>query len=308
VAQLYIKPDRLSIVLVGNSRAFLPQLKSVGFTDFEIIPIERLDLMSATLQREPARVWTEPAGAPQPARPRTAFMPEQANPGPSTRSDPAAMELLRKVIDARGGLMALKGVRTVIAEADTELQMQQGSLSSRTKTYISYPSKVRVDAEVNGAETTQVYNAGTAWVKSPAGVQDAPLAMIADMAASVRRDTIPLLIGAAEGRLTVRLLPDQQGRDAKPARVLEVSGEGLDRVRLLVDERMLITGLTYTRADPTGRSLLSEEVFSDYRQVSGLQVPFEARLLLNGQPVLRRTLTNVVINEPLADSLFARPQ
>jgi zinc protease len=51
VAQAYIRPDRLSIVLVGNARAFLPQLRAVGFTDFEVIPIEQLDLMSGALRR-----------------------------------------------------------------------------------------------------------------------------------------------------------------------------------------------------------------------------------------------------------------
>jgi zinc protease len=51
VSQKYIRPDRLSIVLVGNARAFVPQLRSVGFTDFEVIPIEQLDLTAATLRR-----------------------------------------------------------------------------------------------------------------------------------------------------------------------------------------------------------------------------------------------------------------
>ncbi len=52
VAQQYIRPDRLSIVLVGNAKAFVPQLRAPGFTDFEVIPIEQLDLMSATLRRD----------------------------------------------------------------------------------------------------------------------------------------------------------------------------------------------------------------------------------------------------------------
>ena len=55
VARQYIKPDRLSIVLVGNAQGFVSQLRAVGFTDFEIIPIEQLDLMSATLKKEPPR-------------------------------------------------------------------------------------------------------------------------------------------------------------------------------------------------------------------------------------------------------------
>jgi hypothetical protein len=55
VAQQYVRSDRLSIVLVGNARAFVPQLRSVGFTDLEVIPIGELDLMSASLRRETRR-------------------------------------------------------------------------------------------------------------------------------------------------------------------------------------------------------------------------------------------------------------
>ena len=55
VARQYVRPDRLSIVLVGNAAAIVPQLKRVGFSEFEIIPIEELDLMSATLRREGRR-------------------------------------------------------------------------------------------------------------------------------------------------------------------------------------------------------------------------------------------------------------
>lgn len=51
VANAYVKPDRLSIVMVGNAAAFVPQLQRVGFSDIEVIPIEELDIMSATLRR-----------------------------------------------------------------------------------------------------------------------------------------------------------------------------------------------------------------------------------------------------------------
>ena len=55
VARQYVRPDRLSIVLVGNAAAFVPQLQRLGFTDVEVIPIEELDLMSATLKRDTRR-------------------------------------------------------------------------------------------------------------------------------------------------------------------------------------------------------------------------------------------------------------
>jgi zinc protease len=53
VAREYIRPDRLAIVLVGNARAFLPSLRGAGFTEYDVIPLDELDLMSASLKREP---------------------------------------------------------------------------------------------------------------------------------------------------------------------------------------------------------------------------------------------------------------
>jgi zinc protease len=76
VAQEILRPDRLSIVLVGNASAFVQQLRAVGFTDFEVIPIDELDLMSAGLRvdapRDPTR---QPGGpAPSPAQTTIAFL------------------------------------------------------------------------------------------------------------------------------------------------------------------------------------------------------------------------------------------
>ena len=58
--------DPMAIVLVGNAQGFVSQLRAVGFTDFEIIPIDQLDLMSATLKKEPRRASVAPDGPPRP--------------------------------------------------------------------------------------------------------------------------------------------------------------------------------------------------------------------------------------------------
>lgn len=63
VAKEWIRPDRLSIVLVGNAAAFIDRLKALGFTSIERIPIADLDLASADLRRAAV------AGAPGPGGP-----------------------------------------------------------------------------------------------------------------------------------------------------------------------------------------------------------------------------------------------
>jgi hypothetical protein len=47
---------------------------------------------------------------------------------------------------------------------------------------------------------------------------------------------------------------------------------------------------------------------SDYRVVNGLQIAFQTRVNRAGQPVVARTITNLTINGPVSDMLFARPQ
>ena len=341
VAKAYLKPDNLSVVLVGNAKAFVPQLRALGLNDVETIPIGQLDLMSATLKRETglrasfesfgpipqgdvASAFRRKDGEAQPAYQASQTNPRAGGQLPTAQNatalnDRAAGDLLRRVVDARGGLMLLKGIRTFIVETVTTLTMQQGTIPATTRTYIVYPDKFRVDAELevpdqNGrpvrTQTTQVFNAGRAWVKDPRGVQDAPPPMAAEFASNVRRDIIPLLIDAAEGRLTVRKLTDQTARDGRQVQVLEISGPQVDRVRLLIDQQMLIVGQAYTTPSPLGgqsQGILNEEVFSDYRFVNGIRVPFEAQLLQNGQPVIKRTITKVTFNEAVPDNLFNRP-
>jgi len=324
VARFYVRPDRLSIVLVGNAAEFVPQLRRVGFSDFEVIPIEELDLMSATLRSQKARASLEPFGTfgtfgsfgsfgsfdsfrAFPAYTRTQANVTNVPNAPNVPNDPNAAALLKRVIEAKGGLDALRKVRTVIADADTTFTMEQGTLVSKTKTYVVYPEKFRVDANVAGAQVVQVYNAGTAWVRDPAGVHDVPPEMRDEFGASVRRDTIPVLIASAEGKLALRLLPDESA-DGRALKVLEISGPQLPAVKLYIDNQNFIARQSFSTAGPDGKPIQADEVFSDYRSVTGVQVPFRADVRRGGQVILSRTLTNVSLNTPVDDALFAKPQ
>jgi zinc protease len=51
VARWFVRPDQLSVVLVGNASQFIDSLKGVGFGAVERIPIDRLDLLSADFLR-----------------------------------------------------------------------------------------------------------------------------------------------------------------------------------------------------------------------------------------------------------------
>jgi len=316
VARQYVKPDRLSIVLVGNARAFASQLIEMGFNAYEVISVNQLDVMSPSLKRErprPAqrRGSFEPFDSFAPAR--SAFSQSSATQNqtvqngsnvPNLSND--ASDLIRRVVQAKGGVEALKAVRTVVVDADMSVNTARGPTIIPTKTYVAYPDKFRVDATFAGQQSIQAYNSGSAWVKDPAGVSAAPPAMRDDFAATVRRDTFPLLIAAAEGRLMVRLLPDE-AKDGAMVKVVEVSGSGLNPMRLYIDRGYRIVRQTYSTPGPDGRPAQAEELFSDYRKVNGIDVPFKASVLRNGQQILERTLKSVTFNTAVDPMLFQQP-
>jgi hypothetical protein len=164
-----------------------------------------------------------------------------------------------------------------------------------------------VDAKVTGVDAVQVFNSGSAWVRDPSGLHEPPAPIRDDFANSVRRDTIPMLIAAAEGKYSVRLLPEE-GRDGTVLRVLEVSGDQLQPVRLFIDAQGQIARQAFASPAPGGRTVQVEEVFSDYRRVEGVLVPYKAELVHDGRPILTRTLRSVAVNSPVDEKLFVRPE
>jgi hypothetical protein len=193
-----------------------------------------------------------------------------------------------------------------VADATTTLHLQQGPLESATKTYVVYPDRFRVEAKLGETNAVQVFNAGDAWMTNPSGTQTAPPPVRDEFAAGVRRDMIPLLIGAVEGTLAAKMLPEE-GQGGRALRVLEISGNGLPPVRLYVDAGGLVVKQRFSRLGPDGKPMDAEESFSNYRDVDGIKVPFTAELTHNGRPVLTRELTDVKFNTTIDLKLFERP-
>ena len=64
---------------------------------------------------------------------------------------------------------------------------------------------------------------------------------------------------------------------------------------------------TYETPGPDGRPSQAEEVYSDYRRVDGIEVPFKASVLRDGRPILDRTLKSVTFNAAVDAALFKQP-
>jgi len=183
----YLKPDRLSIVLVGYAPMIINELQRVAIRPGDVVPVADLDVTTADLRR--------PLGSRR--EPVVPLVPSAKG---LSREE---WENVRGVVDAgvaaAGGLDALRGVKTIRATARTVMQTPAGPMRATTRTFVEYPGRMRVDATLPAGEVVQAYVDGQAWLKDPTGVRDAPAPMRDEFAQGVAHD----LRGGTVGGLLV---------------------------------------------------------------------------------------------------------
>ncbi|MBI3402293.1 MAG: insulinase family protein [Acidobacteria bacterium] len=320
VARALLRPDRLSVVLVGNAAAFTSQLNGVGFGNFETVELADLDLTSANFKR--ARTRADAAGGARgagragramqyaPYRSPQALQTPQTSQAPlasraSTDATPEeqakAMALLDRAIAAKGGLDKLRTLKTIVAKQTQTSHTPNGPAETQTTNYIQYPDKFLVEAP----GLTQGFDGAQAWAMDARGVRVAPDTVARDARASLRRDVLALLLDAKRGALKMRLLADAKDAAGHVSQALELSAADLDPVILYFNPDSALVEKRAFAASAPGRPIV-EEQFSDYRPVDGIQMPFHATQTV-GALVVERQIIEVKINPAVEPAFFKRP-
>ena len=297
VAQKYLRPDRLSIVLVGDASVFAKQLAGAGFDKFDQIAPGELDLGSADLKRT-----TAPARRLAPIAMRSGQTPGERTGAPVRQS---ARELVSEAVRAKGGLEKLRSVRTVKAVSTTWIDGPGGRIELPTTTYIRYPDAFRVDAQTPSGAVSQLFVGGSFWITDERGAREAPAALATEMGAAIQRDAIRLLLRLAE----MAPAPDQTmvRLDGREMPAIEVSDPGATPLTIIFDPATgLIAGQRYTLESPNG-PVAAAEAFSDYRDVEGLKIAYRTVLQRERAPRVERIVRSFEYNIPLDPALFSTP-
>jgi hypothetical protein len=215
----------------------------------------------------------------------------------------AAKVLLDKAIAGKGGLAKLQQIRTVRAEGTMTTQADGKPIAFPVVTSIEYPDRYRVDADAPGGKVSQVYADGRYWIQDDRGTSELPPEARGPIQASVQRDIVPLLLKAAAGTLVVREV-DAASDDPPTLGAIEISGGGMIPLTLLINRDSGLIEKARYLADPEGRS---EEAYSDYRNVNGIQVPFHTVVRRAGLSPLQRDVKTVRFNVALPPGLFTKP-
>ncbi len=287
VARSYFHPDQLTIVLVGDASAFVKQLPGAGFDRYDVIPASGLDLFAPDLRRKAA-----PLGGGY--RPIAEWQTVK-----SPKSD-TAKAILDRAIAAKGGLAKLRAIQTVRAETTTTVHAQGAPVTFASMTWIQYPDRFRVDAEMPGGKIAQVYADGRYWIADAKGAKEMPEEGRGPLQAAIARDTIHLLLKAGAGELVVR----EVDSDDPLLAAIEISGGGAGPIALFVNRD---TGLIEKARYASATEGRMEEVYSDYRTVNGVRFAFHTVLTRAGTVEVERDVKTIRYNVPIPAGLFLKP-
>ncbi len=282
VARKYYRTDDLILVLVGNAGAFEKEIARIA-------PVERIaytdvDFTRPDLKRE------KPAVA-------------AATPEATAR----ARELLAEALAAVGGREAVSGIQDITIQGEVTVSTPFGEFKGQQRLTLKRPDKLRVDLSLPQMALTQALDGTSAWMSTPMGVQDAPAPLLQEMRAGLRRFFFMLLLAPESEGITV-VHRGTESLEGKPVEVLQYQdGESVFTLYLDATSRLPLK-LVYQGSDPfSGARAEFEDIYSDYREVSGVKYPFRTVTQQGGKRFVEMVVSEVKINTGVAESLFKKP-
>ncbi len=216
-------------------------------------------------------------------------------------------EVLAKNFKAKGGLDKLKAVKTIRITGkmtigpgiEAPLVMEQ-----------KRPNMVRMDITVQGLTIVTAYDGKVGWQLNPMQGRKAPEPVPEDGLKQMEEQADmdgPLMDYKAKGN-TVELLGKEkvEGSDAYKIKVTLKSGD-LRYIDLDADSFLEVRIESKTKI--RGTDVEGESTIGDYKEVSGLMVPFAMESGQKGSPQkMKMVFDKVEVNVPIDDARFKMPE
>lgn len=214
-------------------------------------------------------------------------------------------DVVRRYLEARGGLAKLRAVRSLRLTGTMELP----GVSAPFTLELKRPDKMRTEFTVEGQTSIRAWDGRMAWEQLPLP-GERPRLMGPEEAAEARAqadvDLSPLVDAAAKG-YTVEL----EGRDRLPGGdtwKLVVRGKDGSPRTMHLDAKTHLVVQTVDRRAMEGKEVEFVTEIGDYRSVGGLVFPHRMEVGPRGSPERQRLVVRKVeIDPPLDDARFAMP-
>ncbi len=272
-AKSHLHPDQLVILAVGKSQDFDQPLSVLG-------KVDTLDI-------------TIPEAAPQ---------AQEKAPEATPASLAKGKEIFDKVVAACGGKKNFSIIKSAVIKSETSVSTPQGDMQLSVTSSHVFPNKLVQEMATPAGAFTIVFDGEKGWFSGPQGAQDLPESRIRETRADLFRSFINLF--QAEN-LKIQDLAQEES-EGKKLEVLLISDPFGNQLKMYVDlATYLPAKLAYRGQGMMGPSDF-EEVQSDFREVSGVKLPFDQVISIDGNKQAETKILEMKVNAAVDPSLFIK--
>jgi hypothetical protein len=221
-------------------------------------------------------------------------------------SGPSAGEIIKKHLDARGGVDKMKALNT--AKITGKLVMMGGQMEAPFTLIIKRPSSMHMAMEIQGKSLVQGYDGTTAWMINPFQGGDDAQKMGEDEAAEMAdgADIDGSLVDYKSKGHTVESMgkEDVEGTAAYKLKVTKKSGKV---EYIYIDAQSYMEIKTASKMKMMGTEMDVESFPSNYKPVAGVMTPFAVDRKSNGKSIMTMTMDTIEPNVPVEDAIFQMP-
>ncbi len=213
-------------------------------------------------------------------------------------------ELIKKSIDAQGGVEKLKAVKSLKI---TGKIIQQG-LEIPITIQQKRPNMVRIDVTFQGKTQTGSYDGETGWKTNPFQGSPDPEKVAGDELKELQEQSDmdgPLVDYKTKGH-TVELI-GKEDMEGTPVYKLKLTLKNGDVRNIYIDaENSLMLKMNLKRKTPGGE-MEADQFVGNYKKVNGIMTAFSIETKIAGQTVSQIVFDKVEMDVPVDDSVFKMP-
>ena len=213
-------------------------------------------------------------------------------------------ELMAKGIQVLGGTEAFKSIKTMKWEGNMTAVTPQGEMEMGINTIMMMPDKIRANIQTPMGEMSQILNGDQAWIVSPQGKRPAPDQMKEQIQTNLWHNVSYLYANADQERLKVQHL-GQEDVDGTSCEVLLITPKDTQSFKLFLDsETSMPVKMSFQGMTMMGSPAATEQMFSDFRGVGNLKLPFKSVTNQDGNKAQEALASEILINVDVDENQF----
>ncbi len=222
---------------------------------------------------------------------------------------PAPADVVRKAIDAHGGIAVLKKYPAGASKIAGKVTINGTEFPFTGSLAFAIPGKVKMEMAVEafGQKTTLVQVVNGDKVKQTEAGTPSRLdpAMQAELRESAVIQEMSLLYPLLDGGKYALSTEPGVAVDGRPASILLVKSKGLKDTRLYFDQKTgLLAAMRREGLSPDQKKVDEFTTFSEYKSAGGMMVPMRSRLTHDGKGFLEIVVTEYRPLETIDEKTF----